>query len=796
MSHDDLKRVVIRDTTLIFEIDLDINDPTLSATLSLEPGSYETPKTTEDANAYTGTDFRTYRYAMTNVPGLNHFPNLETVTTNPPRVEPGKSIGFRATAVVKLLDFESNDVYELQGDYADRRIKGSHFLKLFARNYLHGRKARVVRWLRAGIFDTNDCIIEHYIIDGYTCPDERGNVTFRLVDELILAEETKAKMPLLSKGTLTADCTAIAATLSYTSPDGLEYGAVSVTGYVRINDEVLGYTVNSSSQLAITRGEWGTEAAEHSSGDLIQWCYHTDGENVLDTFDEALRNYTTVDNSFIDTVTITALKADELSLFTSDTLITEPRSVKSILNEIVRLTGLTVYVDVVNEKIAMIANPDFASPVVDFVYEKNIRQGTFKQEVDRKSLITRQSIEWFKPDISDDKYARKFIVIDAVKEAGADEALVSEGKVFKTDLLRDSATDSQLATSFAQREVNRFSELPVDVDFETDIRNIGQQGADEFMLGSIFTISHPRIVSASLARLVNTYQCISINETRDGFWRVRGKSFKAAAPLNADLYITENQTDYLLTDDLTTTEAREYVVVIASNVDILSSGSGSTNPFKAAFAVGNHFAGSTIKIINLGRIIGYGGAGGSGGDITWGDPTGTASLPSTAATAGGDGLALGNVDVTIDNTFGLIAGGGGGGGGALGHSDVSTAVPFVRAGGGGGGGRGSGSANGGAQGLMLNPPGPLGSPSNGAFGDAGNLSGPGARYDLVQDSQNPNLYTSQPVAYGGDFGEAGNDAGVFTVQLGGAAGKAIELNGQTATITGGNNTEQIKGVVS
>ena len=152
MTHTTIKQTGNRAAYTVLEVILDINDPALNATFALEPDSCETPKTTNNALAYTGTDFRTYRYTDQQVFGLDHFPNLINANSKNPKIYPGKSIGDRARATCTIKDFVTNDLYELSSDYQDRATTGSHFLKLLARNYYKNQPSRR-RWNRKNKFD-------------------------------------------------------------------------------------------------------------------------------------------------------------------------------------------------------------------------------------------------------------------------------------------------------------------------------------------------------------------------------------------------------------------------------------------------------------------------------------------------------------------------------------------------------------------------------------------------------------------------------------------------------------------
>lgn len=221
------------------------------------------------------------------------------------------------------------------------------------------------------------------------------------------------------------------------------------------------------------------------------------------------------------------------------------------------------------------------------------------------------------------------------------------------------------------------------------------------------------------------------------------------------------------------------VVRVAAGVTI-----GSANPSTPAMTTGTSWpSGSTLKIINDGKIYGAGGVGAS-----FNGPGG----------AGGDALDL-RVNVTIDNTNGQIFGGGGGGG--PGGGDPYTDPAPAPSAGAGGGGQGS---DGG--------PGGTGDTGAGASnGSAGSSSGSGSGADGANGGQRGGA--------GGGWGSSGahgNDpasltAGVVGGPGGGllpgghfgfnggngyAGGRAVRKNSRSITWLGGNNTSQVKGLVA
>ena len=386
-----------------------------------------------------------------------------------------------------------------------------------------------------------------------------------------------------------------------------------------------------------------------------------------------------------------------------------------------------------------------------------MQQGSIRIKRQPKAQITRQAIWWGKADTteSDDEknYKKNLQAIYTTAETAADENNVSEAKQIKSDWLTNSTSDNSIATGLIQRNINRYGETPIEITFDVDQAYVKAVTGGNMWLGSIFNATTNKLTDGRLSPLTKTYQCLSVSEVKTSKYRITGQSYIAAAPPTADFYISEDTLDFTLaTDPVFSTilgDVREYVVVVGSNVNMCSS------TVAAGFQQGAFPVGATLKIINLGFIMGKGGAGGDGGSATAGTPItyGTAA----AGGDGGDALEL-TTDCTIDNAYGFIGGGGGGSGGYTGASATS-----------GDGGDGGQGCNGGAAGL-----------AGAAIGD-GILEGQGGQAGTKE-------YAGTT---GGEWGEAGdnNDA------TGGAAGSAIITNGNTVTITSGNNSAQIKGAV-
>lgn len=781
MTFNAIKAQSQREACTIFEIDLDINDPTYDSDFALDPSSYGTPKTTDDVRAYKEGEFRTYRYSSERISNLDCFPYLQSAKSQPPKANPSIDIGFRASASVSLKDFVSTDAYELQGLYADRRVTGSHFAKLFARNFIKNRPARIRRgYLVNGVYDSSNFQTEHYIIDEFQGVSLSGDVSFNLVDVLALTNGINAKAPETSNATLATAIinTSTSATINLES--GLtsaeieaKFGANGATGYMSIDQEYIKYTVTSATGVSpvvvsiTTRGTFGTTVNDHAINTTVQRCVAYETEtNIIDIIDDLIRNYTDIDETYIPSTEWNALKTGELSTFGLTNIIAKETEVKKMLNELIQIGGLTMYVDVVEKAIKISATPNFDDPVITFNQVEHLELDTLRVTNKFDKLVTRQLVSWAPIDYSSEEqsnYANTFRVAAIIEEDKSRLGTKNAGKDVISRWLPNTPNGNQIAAGIAQRNVSRFSQIPVEVSFEVDSKYIGTISGGRMWLGSVFAVETVREVYCNGAFEPETLicQCTSVvAASRPDKWKVTGISYKANVPPNSDYYINAGEYfNYVLSDHFDFSEAREYVVVINSGAVF-----GATSISNNAFSQGTFASGATLKLINQGQIIGRGGDGGQGADVSF-DGACLVGTPEGGG-IGGDALNL-TTNCIIDNTYGLIGGGGGGGAGG---SGVCSVGGTKRTGDGGGGGQGYLGGSGGAAG---------GTDGGVSLGNAG--------------SDGAKNYAGTGAYSGGELGQSGqsNPFG----GAGGAAGKAIKKNGNTVTITGGNNSTQIRGAI-
>jgi hypothetical protein len=215
-------------------------------------------------------------------------------------------------------------------------------------------------------------------------------------------------------------------------------------------------------------------------------------------------------------------------------------------------------------------------------------------------------------------------------------------------------------------------------------------------------------------------------------------------------------------------------------------------------------SGSTIQLRNKGFICGKGGNGGDGAELMGSNGSGGLTLQKAAVNGEAGGKAIfgpgTGVTLQINNSGGYIWGGGGGGGAAGVSITVGGSFSYAYANG-GGGGAGAGNAKGGKGGragygaseLFADNGGDSGSGVDGTYGAGGSSRGANSGGGNGQGT----------AGRGGDFGEAGvagtgntTYGAVAVASTGGAAGKAIDFNGGTVTVSLGAGSPNIKGATS
>lgn len=303
--------------------------------------------------------------------GLTIFPALRSVSTREGRVnlsgmDPTRSpLGQRARITVNLQDFTwqdtETDPYQAErvsgaaqssGIGYNPKSRGTFFARFHSRwPYYLGKSLRVLDGYEG---DTVAAMrARHYVITEWSGPNAAGRVTITAADILDLADSKKSLAPAPSRGKLAADILA-GGTSATLSPVGVgsEYAA---TGSVAIGREIVAFTRSGDVLTLINRGAFGTTAANHAVGDLVQEVLSYTDQRADQIISDLLVTFAGVSSSFIDS----AAWQDEIERWfggvTFSGVVAKPEGVAKLVGELCQ-HGIMIWWDEVAQEIRIKAN--------------------------------------------------------------------------------------------------------------------------------------------------------------------------------------------------------------------------------------------------------------------------------------------------------------------------------------------------------------------------------------------------------------------------------------------------------
>lgn len=710
-------------------------------------------QTCSDSQSYDPAVFRIAKFCSAPrvagsliLPGLYH----KAIDYDSAEVDVGESIGSPAKLKFTLQDFTGGE--DISVPYIDRRSSaGTFWGRTLARNpYANGRKVIYRSGLRdAGTFGDPDFIERHFIID--TVSLSGGNATFSCLDPIILTEDKKAKMPVVSPAQLSANITGSPATFSYVNAPDYYFGAMSASIWVRIDSEVIRCTVSGPTQLTVTTRGYKSEAKDHEAGATIQDCVRFAGTHVIDAIVFALENYTSMPSSYIGDYT--AVKALIPTVDLDEAIINKPQSVAEFISSMIKLGNLIFYFDEALLKIVIDYIPELSIQPINITEIEDILRGSVTVNENTKEQYTRFAHLWAPVDITKDaeeNYAISYLAANLDVESPAKLGEANEKKTFKNPLLTNSAGDSLIGTTYTSRIVSGADKSPKIVTAKINAGSIGSTQGGNLKLGSIVNLVTKENQNIDGLPNAELFQVLKISGNAYENFTVKMRRYLAVQPANVDFVISASAVNYVLSGYFAPA-AGNYTIYIDQGVEF-----GSNNVLLPAFSTGSQAAGVSFNIILRGSILGMGGKGGNAGI--------SSSTPNQIGENGGIAFES-TVPCTIDCGAGLIWAGGGG---AAGEPYVPPQGPgpyYVPRRGGGGG-----------QGFGIS----LGGRNTDGAGNYNQMAESGSR-------ASPGINGCPP---GGEWGQSGSAANGTP---GGISGEAIKSNGNSVTITSGNNDFNIRG---
>ena len=746
-------------------------------------------------------EYVTVRYSKvtSTPPDIDAIPSVESVSIRPAMLELGESIGIRASVTINFKDHRSPDT----GPDGDRYLasrsydpykQGTYWGKFRSRfPFVRGSKIRIIRGNTDQTLEQMET--RHFIVDSVAGPNSNGSFTIKAKDALNLAKGKQAQIPVITKDELNTELLTASTVLE---PVGNQYD-YNLGEYLNLGgNEIVRVTahISATNKLGVERAQFNTEAQDHKAGDRIQLCVYYSPQQVNAILIDLLVNYASIPASYIPTVDWEAeTKAYIDRLYTG--LIAEPMGVDKLINELLQQTASSLWWDDVAKllRFRVLRAVDSSAAT----YNDDVIVGdTFSikdQPEKRVSQVWTYYGQINPLEKLDDikNYANTLVTVSGESEQDFNGEPAIK-KIFSRWIASGSDTPSRLNDLILSRYTTppRLIAFQLQKNSKAVVPELGggyncetwtlqnDEGSSETvpiqLLQVQSTDAHINVIgeevlySQTITPDDPTVKNVAIDNSR--------------ANLNLYSYVSASQS--ITSGDI-------FNIIIASGVII-----SSTLTSVPAFSTGTGWpTGVTINIVNNGKIIGRGGAGGNGGGI----PADNSPLDGVDGGNGGDAMEF-LYDVNITNNHEIGGGGGGGGGGGALHGASTGSVV-----GGSGGGSGEGIGGGGLGGVAIggfgasdpnSHDGQNGSPSSSGSEGIGGIS-------TIYNNPFGIIYHGGAGGAGGAAGVNGANGSVGGADIGaippvlsdggtgGLAGAAIEKKGHTVVIT---NNGTIAGVIN
>lgn len=404
-------------------------------------------------------------------------------------------LGGRAVLQAKLNDAPSSDI-GLDPYLTDRSFdpveQGTFWTKFRVREKF-GKLGAVVDYYEGYAGERlSDMLKRTYITDA-TDFSNKDSVRLRCRDVLTRSELRKAQVPNASTGVLLNDISETETTLVLANAFAEDYPA---PGYIRINDEVLAFSSSVTQNPAdpgdvvltvSARGQYNTIADEHSEDDAVQLCKEYLNQDVYDVLVDLLADQAGIEYQYLDLATWRAEVDENLNAYTLSTLITKPTEVKKLVGELAEQCAFLMWWDERAQLVSMRALQPLKEEPIE-ITERGIIAGSFNF---RELPDRRLSRVWFffnqvdPTKALDDasNYAQAYADTNLDAES-LDEYRTPSIKTIYSRWLRTNPE----ATQTASRYINRFEEVPTEVEFALDSKD------RELWVGDTVLVKHRLLV--------------------------------------------------------------------------------------------------------------------------------------------------------------------------------------------------------------------------------------------------------------------------------------------------------------
>lgn len=272
-------------------------------------------------------------------------PSVVGVSPSPPELDPGNSMGLRASVSVTLGDHPTGDALfdKYIADRAYTPFNSGTFWPKFRARFpsIEGCPLRI---LRGQVGDALvDMRTEHYFVTGMGLDADGVKITAK--DALSFCDPKKAQCPLPSTGKLSAaiDEDDMAFTLTPAGVGNAEYPA---SGELCLsNKEVVTFTRSADTVTITAREQRGTTAMDHSEDAVAQLVKLYTSQSAADVVYDLLVNFTPgIDPAWCN-LSAWQSEADSYIGHLYTTAIPAPTSVQTLINELCQQAGVNIWAD-------------------------------------------------------------------------------------------------------------------------------------------------------------------------------------------------------------------------------------------------------------------------------------------------------------------------------------------------------------------------------------------------------------------------------------------------------------------
>jgi hypothetical protein len=456
---------------------------------------YNTRKSCQDPANFT-RDTKTLNFAVPNASlskTENIFPFIKSYNTAPTKLNPftgnlnTATLGERSVLSVQFQDAPHSD--NVVDPYLESRTfnpleRGTFWSKWLSRNYYQNREIRLYEGFVGD--DIGDMKVRHYLIDAITLPNSQGQVTLTAKDPLKLVDKERAQIPQANTGIVLNAFDSVANSFIAVRAQLADYDAA---GWVRIGEEILQYTsiTESGGQLTfngVTRGQFGSTASGHGANDAVQSVIYYQNRVLWEGIKDFLVDWAGIDPVYIDDTEWAAENARFLAQFTFTSVLSVPKSVFTVLNELTQQIPFYLYWDERSNKIKFEASRYYAG---DFplLTEDEIVANSFVTSTNPRDRISQVWIyhspkDWTKNETSN--YTRLEVNANLELES---RNFFDEKKI---RVIQSDWIGSAQAIDLTTRLIRANFDNPLYIKFQLDSKD------DFYWVGDVVDIQHRSVV--------------------------------------------------------------------------------------------------------------------------------------------------------------------------------------------------------------------------------------------------------------------------------------------------------------